>query len=244
MADTQVDGDQTDGTTQNANSGLSEGNGDKQLSFDAAKLQSTLDALASKVGELDARYKTLQGEKDKGVKHALNEVSDLRSQIAEYKELEKRLGSEGAMEQIEIKQTLAQMNQTLEQLQKGSASTQTTGTSASGAADTAKAFAGVFSEEELKDPRVAAGMAKQHKTVEEAELAAYRLQRQLASSPSPKDAQGAALQGKPSPSGDYDDLSSDELGAKLEALGRIDPRGSKEEREKIAAELERREKNK
>lgn len=57
----------------------------------------------------------------------------------------------------------------------------------------------VFSEEglDLKDPRVAPHLVKEYKSKDEMELAAARLRKQLAQTPSPTAAQGASLQGKP-----------------------------------------------
>jgi hypothetical protein len=46
-----------------------------------------------------------------------------------------------------------------------------------------------------KDPRVAVALTKRYENTDQVELAAYRLQRELAQSPNPTDAQAASLQG-------------------------------------------------
>ena len=145
MAENQVDGGQTEGTTQDANAGASSGTGVQQPSFDAAKLQESLDALNNGFKTLEARVNGLQGTKDK-------EISGLKGKIAEYEQLKERLGSsESAMEQLELRDQLAQMNAALTKL-TGSVSTQTPGTGASGAGELAQVIAD--NQLDANDPEV------------------------------------------------------------------------------------------
>lgn len=68
------------------------------------------------------------------------------------------------------------------------------GTQANGQQKVAEVFAQVGLDP--KDPRVAQHLVKSYETPEQMELAAYRLQRELASTPSPNSAQAASLQGQ------------------------------------------------
>jgi hypothetical protein len=187
MAEKQVDGGSAEGTATNANGGASENQSVQQPSFDAAKLQEVLDA----VGTLSKRVDGLQSVKDKQA----SELTGLKAQIAEYKELEKRLGPDGAIEQMELKQTLNQMNQTLEQLQKGSVSTQPTGTGESGAVDAAQAIRDFGLD--MNDPKVALLASKQYKNQDEVDLAIAKHIRAKKSAPSPTPAQQPADAGQP-----------------------------------------------
>ena len=190
MAEQQMDGGSAEGTATGANGSASGNQSDKQPSFDAAKLQQTLDALNNGFQTLEARVNGLQSVKDKDKK----ELSDLKGRIAEYEQLKERLGPEGAMEQIELRDQLAQMNQTLSQL-SGSVSTPTPGNGQGGAVNATQAFAEM--ELDFKDPRVQTALTKSYSNQDEAELAAFKLRKQIQTSPSPSPAQGASLQGKP-----------------------------------------------
>jgi len=213
MAENQVDGGSDNGTATEANGGASETQSVQQPSFDAAKLQETLDALTSKITELEARTNGLQRQKDK-------KISSLKAQIAEYKELEKRLGPEGAMEQIELKQTLAQMNQTLEQLQKGSVSTQSLGTGVSGAVDAAQ----VINVDELgwdkNDPQVALLAQKNFSSAAERDAAIVNHLKAKKSAPSPTAAQAPAETGAPPPPKDLDERTNEYIKNVRAAFGK------------------------
>ena len=188
MAEQQVDGGSAEGTATGANGSASGNQSDKQPSFDAAKLQQTLDALNSNVTTLQARVDGLQGKKDK-------QISGLEGKIAEYETLVEKLGSkEGALQQLALQDQLAQMSDTLNEL-KGSASTPTPGNGQGGAVNATQAFAEM--ELDFKDPRVQTALTKSYSNQDEAELAAFKLRKQLQSAPAPTPAQGASLQGKP-----------------------------------------------
>ena len=187
MAEQQVDGGSAEGTATGANGSASDNQSDKQPSFDAAKLQSSIDALIGKVDELDARTNGLQSVKDKTTK----EISGLKDQIAEYEKLKEKLGPDGALDQMELRQTLADIKNQL----SGSVSTPTPGNGQGGAVNATQAFAEM--ELDFKDPRVQTALTKSYSNQDEAELAAFKLRKQIQTSPSPSPAQGASLQGKP-----------------------------------------------
>jgi hypothetical protein len=74
-----------------------------------------------------------------------------------------------------------------------------------------------------------------------AKFAVYLAQRQQNKPSASPAGIGAPVGGSP-PKGEFADMSSDAIGAEIIRLGRVDPRGSKEMREKYAAELDRRDK--
>ena len=129
MADNQVDGGQTDGTETVANGNTSSQSGVQHPSPDVAKLQEAFDA---QIKTLEARINGLQGKKD-------TEISGLKRQIAEYKELEERLGPEGALDALETRQAIKEMSEIVHSL-KNPAPAQSPGTGTSGAMDAAKAI--------------------------------------------------------------------------------------------------------
>lgn len=209
MAENDMDGGQTDGTAQAANLGASGEDGVQQPSFDAAKLQTTLDALVGKIGELEARTNGLQSVKDK----TISEVSGLKAKIAEYEQLKERFGADGAVEQLELKQDLSEIKAQLSKL----GSTQVPSTDAGSAVSVAKAFenAGL----DMKDPRVLVAMQNRYENSEKAELAAYRLKKALDSTPAPTPAQSAALQGE-SRKADVDTLTQEYITKMQAARGK------------------------
>ena len=216
MTDNQMDGGPADGTTTNANGGASGTQGVQQPSFDAAKLQEVLDA----VGTLSKRVDGLQSVKDKQA----NELTGLKAQITEYEQLKERLGADGALEQLELRQTLAEIKEKL----SGAVSPQSPGTGASGAVNAAKAF--VDLELDLKNPLVADALGKQYASETEAQLAAYRVRDQLRNSPSPTAAQGAAIQGGQPKAEPNRDALIEELG-KLQQTNPLSPRIKEIEKE-------------
>ena len=143
MAQNDMDGGSDNGTDVIADNIASETQSDKQPSFDAAKLQTSIDALIGKVGELEARTNGLQSVKDK----TSATVSDLKARIAEYEQLKERLGPDGALNQMEQRQNFAseqnELRQTLAEIKQqlsGSVSTQLVGNEASGTMNAAKAI--------------------------------------------------------------------------------------------------------
>jgi hypothetical protein len=82
--------------------------------FDAAKWQKTLEALTSKLEEVDARSKALQGDKDRGVAQTKKEVEELKRQIAEVRKLEKAGFSEdAAVEEFDFRESVRQLKEAL-----------------------------------------------------------------------------------------------------------------------------------
>jgi hypothetical protein len=207
MAENQVDGGSGEGTATNANGGASGNQSVQQPSFDATKLQSSIDALIEKVGELEARTNGLQSVKDKTNK----EVSGLKAKIAEYEQLKERFGADGAIEQIELKQTLEEIKNQL----SNSVQAQTSGTSADETVDVAQAFAGF----DASDPRVAVAMSKKFASQEAAEFAAFKLSKQLNNSPTPSAAQAASDPGKPAAKQDVEGLTAEYKEKMLAARG-------------------------
>ena len=186
MAEHDMDGGSAEGTDTNANGAASGNQSDKQPSFDAAKLQSSIDALMTEVGELKARTNGLQSVKDK----TTNEVSGLKAKIAEYEQLKEKFGADGALDQMELKQTLLDIKAQL----SGSVSPQATGSSVSGTVNAAQ----VFIDEGLdpNDSRVALALnGKTFASNQEAQIAALRLSVAMKNSPTPTDAQSATLPG-------------------------------------------------
>jgi len=84
---------------------------------------------------------------------------------------------------------------------------QSTGNTPPPAVDVAKAFAMVGLD--LNDPQVSVAMKKNFQTEDEAIAAGVRLSKQLASSPAPTPAQGAAMQGGQSPQEDVASLTTE-----------------------------------
>jgi len=140
MAENEVDGGQSGGTTQNTSSGGSNGQGDSGGSFDAQKLQSTIEALTKKLDEVDARSKALQGDKDRGITKTKEEVSDLKRKIAEIEKLKKTgLDEDGAIEEHSFREDVRSIKDQLSKL--GSVQTQVSGKDEGLADDVAKVFA-------------------------------------------------------------------------------------------------------
>jgi outer membrane murein-binding lipoprotein Lpp len=113
----ELDGGSAEGTSQTTNSGGSNEGSDKRLSFDATKLQSAIDSLSSKIGEIDARTKTLQGDKDRGVQKAKTEVEELKRKIAEIEKLKKAgLDEDGAIEEHSFREDIRFIKEALPKL--------------------------------------------------------------------------------------------------------------------------------
>ena len=133
MADNEQDSGQNLGNVAEPTAPISEGGGDQQSSGGAEQM---LASFAKKLDEIDARTRSLQGDKDRGVKKVEGE---LRKVLGEYEALKERLGPDGAVEQLELREQLSAIQAQLSGL-GGTPSPQATGTSASGALDTAKAI--------------------------------------------------------------------------------------------------------
>lgn len=143
----EKDSGQAAGTASSPNEAGSQSKGDSASSFDAAKLQSTLEVLSRKLEEVDARSRALQGDKDRGVNKATKEVEELKAKIAEYEKLKsKGFDLDEAVDEIDFKSTIRELKDQLGRLNP--ASQQATGTSPSGVTEAAKS---VFEKAKL-DP--------------------------------------------------------------------------------------------
>jgi len=133
----ELDSGQVAGTASSPNEAGSQSKGDSTGSFDAAKLQSTLEVLSRKLEEVDARSRALQGEKDRGVNKATKEVEELKAKIAEYEKLKsKGFDLDEAVDEIDFKSTIRQIKDRLDGIIP--ASQQATGTSPVGVTEAAK----------------------------------------------------------------------------------------------------------
>ena len=111
--------------------------GQPSSGFDAAKLQSTLDALTKRLDEVDARSKSLQGDKDRGVKATRREVEEIKKQLAEIDKLKRTgLNEDDAIEEFTFRDEVRQLREQLSRLNP--TSTQSGGNGNGGAVDTAK----------------------------------------------------------------------------------------------------------
>lgn len=136
----ELDSGQSGGTNQDTNSGGSKGNGDSSGSFDAAKLQSTIESLSRKLDEVDARSKALQGDKDRGVSQTKDEVKELKRKIAEIEKLKKNgLDEDGAIEEHSFREDIRAVKEQLSKLTSTQA--QVTGNGPSLAEEQAQVFA-------------------------------------------------------------------------------------------------------
>src|SRR5687767_14453150 len=157
MTINDVDSGQAAGTAGTPTPPSSSGAGDQQSSFDAAKLESTLEAIAKRLDEVDARSKSLQGDKDRGVNKTKKEVDELKRQIAEIDKLKKTgLTDENAIEEFTFREEVRSLREQLSKLNP--VSPQAAGNGASGAVEQAK----VISELQLdaNSPDVISILAK------------------------------------------------------------------------------------
>ena len=139
MAENDMDSDQSGGTPASPNTGGSAGSGDSKSSFDASKLQSAFEALTKRLDEVDARSKSLQGDKDRGVNKAQEEVKELKRKIAEIEKLKKTgLDEDGAIEEYSFREDVRIIKDQLSKL--GSAQTSPAGNGTSPADEQAKVF--------------------------------------------------------------------------------------------------------
>jgi hypothetical protein len=201
MADNDLDSGQASGTAGSPASQSSSGEGGSSSSFDAGKLQSLIEGFGRRMDEIDARTKSLQGDKDRAVVKTKKEVEELKAKIAEYEKLKsKGLAPDDALEEMDFRSTVRQLQEQLGRL--GSVSTQAAGNGASGADTTAKAVL-----EELKldanSAEVISILGKGY-NAEKQELELRRLAMRSTTQPQPSAAESAAIQGQPAQAGDRD----------------------------------------
>ena len=133
MADNELDSGLVGGNDAEPTAPISSEKGDELSSGGAEQMLATF---AKKLDEIDARTRALQGDKDRGIKKV---EGDLRKMLGDYEGLKERLGPDGAVEQLELRQQLSAIQEQLSGL-GASPSPQATGGSVSGVFDTAKAI--------------------------------------------------------------------------------------------------------
>jgi len=187
MPTNESDGDQVERTAEHTNSAGSQETGDKQSSFDATKLQSTLEALAKKLDEVDKRSASLQGDKDRGVNKATAEVEALKKKIAELEKYRKAgYDDDAALEEISFRESVREVKNQIAELKAVSAG--------NGAVDVAK----VVSDHglDVKDPEVIVEiLSKKWDNPDLAELAVRRFKDKQAAKPEPSDADALSKEG-------------------------------------------------
>lgn len=159
------------GTPGSPNSGGSQEQNVSGGSGDAQSLQATLDSLNKKLGELDARTKSLQSDKDRGVQRTEREVNELKKKFAEVEKLKSRgLSDDDAFEEVELRENIRLISQQLKA--NTPAQTSPAGNGNGQAVDRASVLSQYGLDE--NDPDVTAAMAGV-KTAEQAELAALKV---------------------------------------------------------------------
>jgi DNA repair exonuclease SbcCD ATPase subunit len=191
MPDNETDSGQTGGTAENTNSTSSAGEGGKQSSFDAQKLQSTLEALAKRLDEVDARSKALQGDKDRGVNKANNEVDVLKKKIAELEKLRKAgYDDDTALEEMSFRDSVQEVKAQIANLKAASAG--------NGAVDVAKVVESFKLSKD--DPNIVAHLAgRAFKSEAEVEVAMARYVQGQINKPAPSEADKSSVPSNPPP---------------------------------------------
>jgi hypothetical protein len=187
-----MDNDQASTDQNAANVPSSDGNGASGGSFDASKLQAVFEKLATKLEEVDARTRALQGDKDRAVTKTNKEVETLAKQFAEIEKLVKGgMDVNAAVDEYSFRETVKELKSQL-----GNATSVSAPPVGNGEGRTME-VAKVFTELglDLKDPRVLVEMQKSYKDPDALELAAYRLSKVIASAPNPTFSQSPALTG-------------------------------------------------
>jgi hypothetical protein len=227
MTDNELESGQTNVSRQAPPAGLTQGTGVEQASIDAVKLQGTLETLTKRLDEIEKGYRTFQGERDKGTKDLKREVGELRSVLGDYEKLKaKGLDLDEAVEQIELKQSMAEIKQIL----SGSLPAKTiAGSVGGGATESARVVKDLGLD--AADPEVVALLGRNLPTVELA-IEAGKMLAHKATLPNPTEAQRAALKGS-APTGAR---SAEVVEAELVAERRIDPFSKK--RKELSKELQ------
>lgn len=221
----ELDSGLTDGTPSTPNEGGSQGKSDSGGSFDANPLQAAFDALARRVDEVDARSKSLQGDKDRGVKKHDAEISDLKRRFAEIEKLKKSgLDDDAAFEEHGFREDVRAVRERLNKLDPARPEPVGNGARSAEAADVVKKY-GL----DAGDPEVIERVLRVAQTAEQAELAALRIAYERTNRAPHSPAAAPALTGESAPSDPKDALAR-EYKQKIEALRQERPNP-----EKIAA---------
>lgn len=114
MAENDLDSSQSTGTAGTPTPPGSSGGGGSSGSFDAEKLQSLIEGFGKRIEEIDARTKSLQGDKDRAVVRTKKEVEELKAKIAEYEKLKsKGLEPDEALDEMDFRSTVRQLQEQL-----------------------------------------------------------------------------------------------------------------------------------
>jgi len=174
MAENNQDSAAAQGQQADQNRQSSQTDGQQSSGFDAAKLQSTLEALTHKLDEVDARSRSLQGDKDRGDNQTRKEVDELKRQVAEYEKLKGTgLDPDAAVEEVTFRDDIRAVKDQLSKLTQTQVSANVAGNNTSGAVEADK----VIEEEKLdaNSPEVVNIIASKDYTPEGRELALRRL---------------------------------------------------------------------
>jgi len=158
--------------------------------------------LAALESKLDGRFKSLEDNLT-GLKKVQGEIDRSRNAFQEQLARLKQYTAQGmsepdALAAMQKDDGEAEWRTNLEKkLDTLAAQLANGGTQASGQQAVAKVFEAVGLD--VKDPRVASALLTQYKSADEAELAAYRLSRQIQQSPNPNPAQNPSLNGASAP---------------------------------------------
>lgn len=138
MAENDVDSGSAVGTAGSPTPQDSTSGSASSGSFDAAQLQSLIEGFGRRIEEIDARTRSLQGDKDRGVNETKKEVKELKAKIAEYEKLKsKGLTPDDALDEMDFRSTVRQLQEQLGALK--SVSAQSAGNGAGGADQAAQA---------------------------------------------------------------------------------------------------------
>ena len=133
-------GNANGGTPAQPNAGGSQGQGDSNSS--SASQTQSLEAVLSRLDELDKRTRALQGEKDRGVSKTQKDVEELKNKIAQIDKLTKRgMSQDEAFEYISERDALLEAAELLRSQKSVSAQTSPVGNGAGMAVDKAKILA-------------------------------------------------------------------------------------------------------
>lgn len=124
MAQNDLDSNPNGGTSPAPTGEGSTGKGDSGGSFDAVELKSAIEALTKRLDEVDARSKSLQGDKDRAVTKTKNEVDELKRKIAEIEKLKKSgLNEEEALHELSFREEVRSIREQIGNLNQAQPST-------------------------------------------------------------------------------------------------------------------------
>lgn len=207
MAENDLDSGQAAGTAGTPNPQSSSGTDASSSSFDAAKLQSLIEGFGKRIEEIDARTKSLQGDKDRAVVKTKKEVEELKAKIAEYEKLKsKGLEPDEALDEMDFRSTVRQLQDQLGKL--NSVPSQTAGNGAGGADTTAQVLKAA--QLDANTPEVIDLIRQYGNNPVEFAVRAGELRAKATNRPQPSAAESASIQASPpSQSVDVDALAAE-----------------------------------